>query len=57
MGISPESKDIWNNLVIKGVIIELVCLKKMALIRSGPQALLVFSVDKRLKTPCLLIVK
>jgi len=57
MGISPESKDIWNNLVIKGVIIELVCLKKMALIRSGPQALLVFSIDKRLKTPSLVIAK
>ena len=38
-------------------MIELVCLKKIALIKSGPQALWVFSVDKWLNTPSSAIVR
>jgi len=49
--MSPESKDNWNNLVIKEAITKLACFKKMAFTRSGPHALWMFSVDKRLKTP------
>jgi len=39
VGMSPESKDIWNNLVIKGAITKLICFKRMAFTRSGPHTL------------------
>jgi len=49
--VTRVQRYLKNNLVIKRAITKLICFKKMAFTRSGPHALWMFSIDKKLKTP------